>query len=114
MTHASVENWKALSEEERVFQLVNALLLNEVGVADPAFCAGYIQSRARTKDWADRARLDIQYYERVGKLREDGKISSCEKIKQQALGMVDMSADEMRAEMSRLYQEAQQRLEAST
>jgi len=88
--------WEELSAEEREYQIFDALVLNEIGQVDRLFCNRYIDAKARITDVADRMRLDIQYFERVGQLRRERKISPAEVLREKARSMVDMSSDEMR------------------
>ena len=85
-------------------QIADAIVLNAAGAVEPVTVNRYIDLKARTKDSADRMRLDIQYFDLVAKLRSEGKVFTAEKAKEIAKGMVNLSSDEILKKLSELYQ----------
>jgi len=105
-------DFQNLSREEKVSELVEALLLNEMGVVDPTYTRSYQEAKAATIDAADRMRLDQDYWKRANKLRTEGKTSSVDELKAQAEKMVDYTPQERLEAMSELACEARQRAAA--
>lgn len=75
--------------------VVEALALNEAGLREPHLVNQYIDRKARTEDPADRMLLDLSYWELLGRLRREGKISTVEELIEQAKEMIDLPESDL-------------------
>lgn len=99
-----------MTREERIGELIHALLQQEMDIADHPLTQRYEELKARTTDMANSMRLDLAFWQRAGELSDAGIIGSRGTFRQQAEQMADLSADEMRAALMQHYQEARARI----
>lgn len=88
-------NWEAISEEEKESWAFDQLAQIDLEHADPDFSARFLRAKANSTDPAARKQLDLQMFDRVSQLRNEGKMLSGEQILEKAKAMAKLKPDEM-------------------
>lgn len=107
---ASDVPWEQAAPFQREIAILEALISNEVSIADPEWSRWHMAASAEIEDPADLMRLDIGYSNKVAQLRQAGLISSAEELRLQAKEMIDLAPDDMRRTLTAHFKATAKRM----
>jgi hypothetical protein len=105
--------FEELSRDDKIGALAEVLLLTEMGMVNPSSTYRYPELRSKTVDEVALMELELAWARLVANFRNEGKVSSVEKLRLRAEEMVDYSPDQMREALLKHASEFQQRLKSS-